>query len=355
MLLAGYRAMIGRICAIGCRIACVGVLVSLSLPAQAQPASSLLDHLQLHVSAALLDELARQPIDEELAVRDNILDVPVEGRARVTGTTRLRLVPDADRAVFELTLQGTAKSATTGRSPPVSIRSEAVTRFTATKRFYLDDGGLSAQPAVCRAETDSTVTAVETDWPGVRGWLVRRVAWRRVYNSHDEADAIASRHAERDLGGAFDRHCRPLIEQANALLASPWLRGSESVATRRLCFHTTADQFHAALAPLNEKAGLRPLLPFGGTPAMLAVPVHALTVTQSWQLLGAWLREGAAGLARELTGQPLSPEAVAWLANSPTAGPRLSPVPSLADGWFRLTFEPAKPPATHVSVAQRAP
>lgn len=346
--------MIGRLCACGCWIACVGAF--LPRTAEAQPPPSLLDHLQLHVSAAVLDELARQAVDEQLAVKDVILGVPVEGRARVSGTTHLRLLPDADRAVFEVVLQGTAKSATTGRSPPVSIRSEAETRFTLTKRFYLDDGGLKSQPASCRGETKSVVLAIDADWPGLRGWLVRRVAGRRAQSSHDEADDIAARHAERDLGRSFDRRCAALIEQANAQLAGRWLRGADASTPRRLSFHTTSDRFYAGVSPAAGPAGPSSPEPAGDAPAVLAIAVHTLSLPQSLQLFGAWLGEGIAGLARELSGEPLSPEAVVWLANSGPAGPRLSPVPSLSDGWFRITMRPAAPPpATALTVARRAP
>lgn len=351
---AGYRAMIGRIRACGCWIVCVGVLAPRA--ATAQPASSLLDHLQLHASAALLDELSRQTVDEELAVRDAILGVPVEGRARVTGSTHLRLLPDAERAVFEVIFQGTAQSATTGRSPPVSIRSEGQTQFTVTKRFYLDDTGLTAQPASCRAETHSVVTAIDADWHGLRGWLVRRVASRRVQSSHEEADEIAARHAERDLGRSFDRRCAALIDQANGVLAGGWLRGGDGPAKRRLRFRTTADRLYAGVAPASGPGAPENFDSTADAAAVLAVPVHALGVTQSWQLLGAWLREGVVGLARELAGQPLSPEAAAWLARSGGVGPRLSPAPSLSDGWFRLTMQPAAaPPPAPLTVARRAP
>lgn len=297
-------------------------------------------------------------VDEELAVRDTILGVPVEGRARVTGSTHLRLVPDAERAVFEVIFQGTAKTATTGRSPPVSIHSEAQTRFTLTKRFDLDDTGLKGQPASCRAETHSVVTNIDADWHGLRGWFVRRLASRRVQTSHEEADVIAARHAERDLGRSFDRRCAALVEQANTILASHWLRGSEGLARRRLRFHTTADRLYAGVAPASEQGGPARFDSTGDAAAVLAVPVQALSVAQSWQLLGAWLREGVVGLARELAGQPLSPEVVAWLTSSGGVGPRLSPAPSLADGWFRLTMQPAAAPptnATPLTVARRAP
>ncbi len=352
--LAGYRVMIGRrLCAVGCSIACVGLLIP--RPAAAEVPPALLDHLQLHVSAALLDELARQSVDESLALRDTILGVPVEGRARVTGKTHLRLVPDAHRAVFEIVLQGAARSETNGRSPPVVVRSGAVTRFTLTKRFVLDNAGLASQPATCQAETHSVVTAVETEWPGMRGWLVRRLAWRRVQTSHDEADAIAARHAERDLSRSFDRRCTGLMEQANAWLASGWLRGRGG-RERRLCFHTTHDRLYAGATPANEAGDYRPQLPEAEHAAVLAVPVHAIGVSQSLELLGAWLREGAAGLARELTGEPLSAEALAWLAQSATATEGLSAVPSLADGWFRLTLRPIAPPRDKaLAIARRVP
>lgn len=352
--LAWYRAMIGRrLCAFGCSIASVGILFSRAAPAQAPP--SLLDHLQLHVSAALLDDLVRQPVDESLAVRDTILGVPVEGSARVTGTSHLRLAPHPQRAVFEIVLQGAARSATAGQSPPVVIRSEAVTQFTLTKRFFLDDAGLTSQPANCQAETHSLVTAVETEWPGMRGWLARRLAWRRVQISHDEADAIAARHAERDLCQSFDQRCAGMIAQANALLAGRWLRG-DAAASRRLCFHTTRDRFFASVMPATGGHGPQPTVTAGGADAVLAVPTHTIGISQSLQLLSAWLREGATGLARELTGESLSPDIVAWLAQSGTVAPRLSPVPTLADGWFRLTLRsPVPPPEKALTIARRAP
>lgn len=345
--------MIGRrLCALGCSIACVAGWFSRSAPAQVPP--SWLNHVQLHVSAALLDDLVRQPVGESLLVRDTILGVPLEGHARVTATTHLRLVPHAERAVFEMVLQGTARSATTGQSPPVIVHSEAITTFTLTKRFFLDDAGLASQPATCRAETHSVITAVDTEWPGVRGWLARRLGWRRVQASHDAADAIAARHAERDLSRSFDQRCAGPIEQANVLLASRWLRG-DALASRRLSFYTTHQRFYARVMPARAAERDQPVALDDGDAAVLAVPAHAIGVSQWLQLWGAWLRDGVGGVARQLTGEPLSAAVVDWLAQPSTSGPRLSPIPSLADGWFRLTLRAEVPAQQALSVARRAP
>lgn len=73
--------------------------------------------------------------------------------------------------------------------------------------------------------------------PRLRGRLVRRVAQRRVQQSHPQMTAIARRNAETRIGNAFDASVTALVEQSNGDLG--YARSSSVTArrtpTRRLC------------------------------------------------------------------------------------------------------------------------
>ena len=135
---------------------------------------------QLHLTADVLDQLVRKSIDQHVPVKDVLLGIPLTGRARLTGNTRLELVENSARGVFDVLLTGKAVSSTIGDAGQAKIHSGTVTQFAARKRVILDERGLTALPAACRATATSTLTDATSSLPGMRGQIGRASCWERV-------------------------------------------------------------------------------------------------------------------------------------------------------------------------------
>jgi len=209
-----------------------------------RPVGSLLDGVQIHVSSELIARETLRSLDKHVAVRDVILGVPIRGDAHVVGTTRLELVENPTQGEFEFVLSGTAVSATVGDAGKARIHSRTVTRFTARKQFILDERGLRALPAQCRAEAHSTVTRVSSPLPRLRGRLARRIAWRRAQSQLAAADRVGARHSEREISLHFDADIAMDVRRANQWLAQQ--RANADVATSgcefQPRFQTSADR-----------------------------------------------------------------------------------------------------------------
>jgi hypothetical protein len=230
----------------------------------------LLDELQASVSAEFLDQLAGQSCERRQNVRDTILGVPLYGQANTRGATRLVLVPDGRQGVFDMLLTGEAQSTTTSYRDPIRVHCTSVTKFSARKRFILDDRGVTSLPARCNAKTVSTLKGVSTDLPRVRGRLARRIGWQRASERRAVSDQVAARHAERDIAQALDEEAAPLVKQINAVLSSDLLRGrGDGRPRRRLRFQTTNDRLFVA----TDSDGA-PATPISHPSATAAVSLH---------------------------------------------------------------------------------
>lgn len=175
----------------------------------------------IDVSQAALVRAVEGAIDRDAQVTDYILGTEVEGRARTRATTRLTVVPHATQARMILVVTGTIDSQTTGRNGPARIHNRSAVSFRAKKNLVLDSTGLHASPATCIARTNTYEATPTSVVPGVRGWIVRRVAARRIWQLRAEADEIASRHAEQRIAALIDREADKQIAEISRLAIGP--------------------------------------------------------------------------------------------------------------------------------------
>jgi hypothetical protein len=159
---------------------------------------------------------------------------PVPLRSSIT------LLEDEEKGTFDLVLTGSAVSTTRSNAGPVTIHCRTATSFTARKRLVLDDEGLHAQPATCRAVAHSTITGVSSSLPGLRGRIASKVGWRRAQSQRPQAERISARHSEQTIGRSFDTDVAADVRKAAMLLAAH-LKNANGVAGRWPRFRTSLD------------------------------------------------------------------------------------------------------------------
>lgn len=175
----------------------------------------------IDVSQSALVRAVEGAVDRDAQITDYILGTEIDGRARTQATTRLTVVPHSTQARMSLVVTGTIDSQTVGSNGPARIHNRSSVTFRAQKSLILDAGGLRASPATCVARTityEATPTAVV---PGVRGWVVRRIASRRVRRLQRQADEIASRHAEQRIAALIDREADKQIAEISQFAVGP--------------------------------------------------------------------------------------------------------------------------------------
>lgn len=301
---------------------------------------SLLDHMRVHVSARLIDQLAQQPLEREFPVEDTILGVSFSGRARSKSVMRVVLAPDEQRAVFDVILTGVACSRTAGKAGPVCIHCQGVTRFTATKRFHLTDEGLTSLPVQCNAQTNSTVTDITSEWPGLRGRIAVRLARRRSDQTHTEAERISTQHNQERIAQAFEQQMTSLAEATETVLTHELLRGGppEDPERRKFHFHTSRD--YVCMASMcGEPRSPLPPEPAADTLAKLWLPTAVIDLPLALAAMQAAQTGRPEQWWRELTGRELVP----WRSKVNEAGEEQSPMAvnvAVESGWLSLSMQP---------------
>jgi hypothetical protein len=186
-----------------------------------EPADAAVHHVVvIRISERAFDSIAGKAVDVKNPVDDVVLGTRVHGQSHTLGKIGVSIDPDHDDASFVFTFTGKTHAKTIGRNGPAIIHSHSATEFTCKKRVLFDlENGFHAGPAEIRSQTRMVTDDVQSDRPGIRGRLVRRVAWRRVRESHEEANAIASQHARREIVAGFDETTSARLQELNERVA----------------------------------------------------------------------------------------------------------------------------------------
>ena len=165
-------------------------------------------------SQRFLDLLVRRPVAEVRPIRDSILGTSISGSGNTCGNIRLQLLPSHGSARFNFLLTGSVASSTRGVNGPVVIRSAGDTRFQGQKVVELTDDYFRILPANLDASTQSRTRSITKTGGRFGKRLVEAIARKRVAESRGQANAIASRKAEAQIGDEFNQEVTEEIRQA---------------------------------------------------------------------------------------------------------------------------------------------
>ncbi len=164
------------------------------------------------VSGRIVGAGIAEPVDDTGPVVDCILGTSIYGTARTIGQTTAGVTSNENIAAIGTLFSGVAHSQTTGYHRPVVICSTSVTNLCAQKMLFLDINGLSSCPATSQAQTDTCIHDIQSE-SGRR--LVERIAWKRAGRQKEQAEWIASRHAEQRLNARVDDQAAEQLNRAN--------------------------------------------------------------------------------------------------------------------------------------------
>lgn len=228
----------------------IASLLIISVATAAEPQQP--DHrIVLRVSSAMLNSVmdGRDDVNRETDVREEILGTTIIGKAHTTGTPVVKLVESQDRAKFQIILNGTAVSRTTGYNGPAIVTSRSVTNFIATKVVVFEPGkGFWGQPVKVTARTQTTIQNIDSTRGGIIGRIIRRRAASIEASQHSQVEQIAARRAERRIQLAFEKTSAVRLAKLNEMADVPALAGAtghSASETKYVCC-TTPHYFQIA-------------------------------------------------------------------------------------------------------------
>jgi hypothetical protein len=242
---------------------CFSAIVSFAHEATSKP-----DHLVvLRVSESMLNSLLDgEDVDRHTNVQEVILGTTVYGRARTTGKPTIKLVESADRAIFEIKLNGQTVSQNTGYNGPAIIYSQSVTNFTATRLIAFEPGkGFYGAPAKVTATTKTTIQGFDSNRGGLIGRIVRRRAASIEAGQHAQVEQLASQRAQARIQSIFDKRSNERLAKLNEVadvrsLASATGHSAAIGDTKYVCC-TTKNYFQIATGFSDSDTGPMVKLP----------------------------------------------------------------------------------------------
>jgi hypothetical protein len=217
------------------------IAVTGQAPALAQQLRSQLlqPNLQVRVASPIVCGGMNDEVYEKTPVDDCILGTNIVGSGNTLGEIRSSLIPSTDRAKVEVKMTGTNTSKTVGYHGMVTVFSHSTTSLLGTKQLQFDDQAFTGLPACANCCNSSTIDCISV----CAGPLISRIATRRVYGSHAEAEEIAGEHASARLEKRMDdrsaTNLANLNRSYNEKFRTPLSR--KGAYPQQLTFSTTKD------------------------------------------------------------------------------------------------------------------
>jgi hypothetical protein len=203
----------------------------------------------------------------------------------------------------------------------------------------LDNSGLKVTSAEATAPTHLTTTSIDSSLPRLRGRIARRIAWRRLAGSNQEAERITADHTAAIISSDFDQSTNKSVAKLQEVLKSkvPELNVDPGTMTAEVRFRTNADSLEMAMVRVDAADAERKLRPpvVHGNPDV-AVRVHRALLTQA--LTDLQMREELAPLVEKILNRRIDRgELVASSAKLASAS--RSTKWSIGPEWLSLDFD----------------
>jgi hypothetical protein len=174
--------------------------------------------VHVRISHDFMQTFLERVIKAERLVNDNVLGADVDGVARTTAHLDLVFQPSDGQAVVDLIFTGKTNLVTTGHKGPVVMNNRSTTTFAARKRLILNTQRVVVGPTTVNARTYSQASDVDSNAPGLRGLITRRIGRRRVERLRPTTDAIATNRIKRFVGEELDRRAARSISDISDVL-----------------------------------------------------------------------------------------------------------------------------------------
>jgi hypothetical protein len=169
-------------------------------------------NLLFEIDEDVINAALGEKIDETDSLNDCILKTSIQGTTHTVGEATAKLVENKCRVAIDTLLKATAYSNAVGRNGPVCIYSTGATDISAVKRLWIDENGITSDPACSSADTKTCINDIRS----IKGrQFIERIAWKKAGKQLPKAEAVASRHAEARVNERIDDRAEKSLKEAN--------------------------------------------------------------------------------------------------------------------------------------------
>ncbi len=281
----------------------------------------------LDISREFVATGIEQSIDRTDPVNESLSKVRITGTGHTVAKVGVELVPNDDMAVIDLVTAGTTLASTVGVRGPVQIYTDSTIPFQIRQRVFLRPEGIISGCPQARADGDTVLTGITTDFHCLLDRTLKKIACKQFYKTKDKAQASSMRSIEAKLNESSQAEAAPKLQEADQALKKNLadLR-TQGVVLGFLRFATSSDMvFVRANLAVPGQASIAPP-PALTTRSYLALRLHESAVDEA-------AKAKLAG--KTFTGVDLEREAK-------KLGQLEAPMPK-DDKDFSITFQQIKP------------
>lgn len=172
-------------------------------------------NVQVYATETLVQKLASRAVAEPSPVNECILGTRVVGRACLTGSVGLDLLPMNDAVSFSLNMNAMLTSNNRGFNRGVVLRTTGSSPVHAAINVIVSPNGISSAPATVSTNLTTSINAIEHKLR-----IVRRIAKRKAAEQKPQADAIAEGRMQRKIRSQYEQQVAEQLADANVRLAS---------------------------------------------------------------------------------------------------------------------------------------
>lgn len=188
--------------------------------------------VRIAISSPLLSAIFRRASSQSGPVDDCVLGAKVTGQQQTQTRTALRLVPNANKAAFEIVLSGRTLSDTFGATSIAGIVSSTNSQFEMTKPFSFDGQQfMTSTPGavVWPQQTNKAAVALRGNVPILRR-VIGSFAYQEAERRRPQSEQITAKRVTQDASGRFNGR----VDEALEKLQSDWSNKVVATAAKYL-------------------------------------------------------------------------------------------------------------------------
>lgn len=212
----------------------------------------------LLVSQSSVSELLNGKFEYTVPFEYEVCETNAQGKAKCSGGIMVQLEESDKGVALRVRVEGTVHSNSVGRKGPASIVSKCVTEYVADKRMVFTSCGFEAEPATVESKTKLTISGIETELPGVRGVVVKRVAMQKALGTCEEAERVVREQTSRDICSQLDQKVDEQNQLIHLVLQNKSVFPYLNLISNLLSIRSTTGGIHISFGVtdcVNEKRG----------------------------------------------------------------------------------------------------
>jgi hypothetical protein len=214
----------------------------------------------LRVTRKIVSDITTKTVDRTTPIQLCVLNTPLTGVARTTGTATLLFDDRPESGEFDVLLRGASVSRSVVDNPPVQVFGSGRLDFALRKRVTFDGIKFSSQPATIDARFCSTIDGLATP-PGLFGLLVEWIAMPKIRRQEPIYAQAAFDDGKAQLVKAFDEEVEKSLKDLNEVSPLEKTVNTLFPETKDWIFYplTTSTHLLIGLGPRDRKLPVLPI------------------------------------------------------------------------------------------------